>query len=673
LQKPGLPMETNQVRYDPIWRRIKSDQYALKLEGKFRPTRDRLAELNNWGSLAWLYPHATATKLAHHYGVEYNALQFLNADPEREKYQPAFRIASHALHWGHVPLSYAGAEGIVRAAHVDAGAAAVLKEILDEVIEFGGLKCASEDHWENCAETVLEGEYPYELYKWLSAWLVKRRWRSIWRAVKSLVPEDLSQEEVRKGAIRTLVCREDTGYRLLSLCRLADYVPRDLLQAGTAWLTVDAEALWETSPVRSDRAQEWSLLEAARDYLEDRFFLSPDAQLVHSLASRAVAQGLLSQGMSRDRIIELLEASAGDNHYFSSFSRYHRERINLVKGLTKGETLRNKWAHIGTFHNVRVPPMTRLDAEDLFSKRKGQGRLSYPVTRNYSVVIEAPRRIAADPGEMRRVAVCLHHKSEKGAGPARPALDIALEIRRRQGRFESEDVAAGVAGWLSNERIELRQRQIWRAAGRALSQKEEQMRQLFRRLRDHSAFSPDKDPNRYRRFLGGVLVYRQFPVLGVGRRVLDLPLSVARSRDGKELLNLVKSSSLLAATSGERRWRGLSLEAAVAADQLMSSEPCTHRLVILGATALASEGQPIAEWDVLRLDLLQGSDWRLVAVECSITDNAQKAAEDREKLELMGAAIDQRFSDLSEYQALLATLNDGTLRYTDSRRGFTRT
>ncbi len=113
-------MADGQIRYDSIWRRIKSDDYAAKLEGQFRERRDRLGDLNNWGSLAWLYPHATATKLAHHYGVEHNALHFLDADEkQREKYRPSFRIASHVLHWGHIPLSYAGSEANKRAAHVD--------------------------------------------------------------------------------------------------------------------------------------------------------------------------------------------------------------------------------------------------------------------------------------------------------------------------------------------------------------------------------------------------------------------------------------------------------------------------------------------------------------------------------------------------------------------------
>lgn len=299
-------MSGTQVRFDSIWRRTKADDYAAKLEGQFRDSRERLAELNNWGSLAWLYPHATATKLAHHYGVEHNAQHFLDADPTRNRYRPSFRIASHVLHWGHVPLSYAGAEGITRASHVDLQVKKVVESVLKEVVNFGSLKCANEEHREQCFAEVLEGDKPFELYKWLSAWLVARRWKRIWKAVRPLVPDGVDEDTVKHETIRTLVCRQDFGYQLLDLCRLADYIPRDLQQAGTAWLSVDIEALWEVSPLRPDRAPEWSLLSASRSYLEDRFFLSPDAQLIHSLAGRVIAQGLLNQGLTKEGLLALL-------------------------------------------------------------------------------------------------------------------------------------------------------------------------------------------------------------------------------------------------------------------------------------------------------------------------------------------------------------------------------
>jgi len=223
------------------------------------------------------------------------------------------------------------------------------------------------------------------------------------------------------------------------------------------------------------------------------------------------------------------------------------------------------------------------------------------------------------------------------------------------------------------QRVELRQRQIWRAAGRALSKDEEKTRSLIAELRDHPQFSPEHEPSRYRRFLGGLLFAEELPTLGLGRRVLDLPLPVVRTKHGKALLQSLRASALEEAAVGAKGWRGYYLEAAVAADQLLSDNPCTHRLLILGATALGSEGQPISEWDVLRLDLLKNRDWRLVAVECSVTESSQKASEDRDKLERLGEAVDQRFSDLCEYRALLATPGESQPQYVDSRRGFSRT
>jgi len=669
-------LKDSQIRYDSIWRRIKGDDYAAKLEGQFRDSYDRLAELNNWGSLAWLYPHATATKLAHHHGVEHNALHFLDADKERERHRPSFRIASHALHWGHLPLSYAGAEAVIRAIHVDPKVRKVIEGIFEEVIDFGHLSCRDlEDHEADCAEAVLNGSEPFELYKWLSAWLLRKRWNKVWAAVKPLVPANAQDEEkIKRAAVRTLVCAEDTGYELLDLCRLADYVPRDLQQAGTAWLTVDIEALWETSPIRPDRAQEWNLLTAAREYLEDRFFLSPDAQLVHSLASRVIAQGLLNKGITRENLLSLLTTGAGDAHYSTFLTEYHRRRLEeQVVRPTKLKTLQRSWAHIGSFARVPVPVMSRLSTEDFFSNRTGTGRLSYPMTSNFSVLVQPEPGAFLEPGqaETQRVSISLHYREDEDSGAARPALDIALDIRHRQPVAPLE-VAPMLAAWLSKERIELRHRPVRLAAGRALSAEEETVRNGLESILELSAFAPANDPGRRRVAIARLLGRPKLPQFGAGGRVLELPLSVVRSKAGMSLLEGLRTQAIFQAEDGGDENRGASLEVAAAADQLLSADECTDRLLIIGATALASEGQPIVEWDVWRLDLIKGGDWRLVAVECSITESAKKEEEDRAKLERLWQALHKRFSDLREYRTLFVSAKDGKLRYEDASRGFKR-
>lgn len=669
-------VKESQIRYDSIWRRIKSDEYAAKLEGQFRDSYDRLAELNNWGSLAWLYPHATATKLAHHHGVEHNALHFLGAEEERERHRPSFRIASHALHWGHLPLSYAGAEAVIRAIHVDANARKVIEGIFDDVIDFGHLTCKNpEDHDEDCAEAVLNGSEPFEFYKWLSAWLLRKRWNKVWAAVKPLVPDDARDEEkIKRAAVRTLVCTEDTGYELLDLCRLADYVPRDLQQAGTAWLTVDIEALWETSPIRPDRAQEWNLLIAARDYLEDRFFVSPEAQLVHSLAARVIAQGLLNKGITRENLLTLLTAGAGDAHYSTFLTEYHRRRLEEeVIRPTKLKTLHRSWTHIGTFQRVRVPAKGRLATEDLFSGRKSTGRLSYPMTANFSVLVQPEPGGIPEPGqfENQRVSVSLHHREDEDWGPARPALDIAFDIRRRQG-IALQQVPPMLAAWLAKERIELRYRPVRLAAGRALAAEEDLVRDALKSIVKLAAYDPARDFGRRRGPLMRLVGRPKLPPFATGGRVLELPPTVARSKAGEGLLRGLRNQAISQAEDHTAPDQGPSLEVAVAADQLLSTEECSDRILIIGATALASEGQPIVEWDVWRLDLIKGGDWRLVAVECSTALGTKKEEEDRAKLDRLWKALHMRFSDLREYRTLFASVKDGELRYQDASRGFKR-
>ncbi len=664
-----------QIRYDSVWRRFKADNYAAKLEGQFRESYDRLGELNNWGSLGWLYPHATATKLAHHLGVEHNALHFLGADAERERHRPSFRIASHALHWGHLPLSYAGAEGVIRAIHIEPKAHKVIEGILDDVIDFGHLACRDpEDHDEDCAAAVLNGTEPFELYKWFSAWLLSKRWKKVWSTVKSLIPADAQDEElVKRAAVRALVCREDTGYELLDLCRIADYVPRDLQQAGTAWLTVDIEALWETSPIRPDRAQEWNLLLAAKRYLEERFFLSPDAQLVHSLASRTIAQGLLNKGITRENLLALLTAGNGDAHYASFVTEYHRRRLEEeVIRPTKMKTLQRSWTHIGTFRGVRVPTMTRLSAEDFFSKRTGTGRLSYPMTSNFSVLAQPESDGFLEPGQgdNMRVAVSLHHREDADPGSARPTLDIALRVRRCQRNFR-QDVPTSVAAWLSKERVDLRARPVTIAAGRALRAEEPTVRKQLAAILELSVLSPANDTRGDGRAIARLLQRPKLPI-ATATRILELPHTVSQTKAGRRLFGSLRDRAVAMSEDPAQENRGAFLEAAVAADQMLSEDDCVNRLLIIGGTALASEGQPIVEWDVWRLDLIDGTDWRLVAVECSVTPTAKKEEDDREKLERLWKSLHKRFTDLSEYRTLFAGLENGALRYEDASRGFKR-
>lgn len=513
------------------------------------------------------------------------------------------------------------------------------------------------------------------MYKWLSAWLLSRRWKKVWKAVKGLSSSPLDEDETKQKAIRALVCKQDAGYELLDLCRLADYVPRDLQQAGTAWLTIDIEALWETSPLRSDRAQEWNLLEAASSYLEDRFFLSPEAQLVHSLAARAIAQGILNKGLTRENLLLLLEGAQGDDQYRSFLTEYHRGRLHGVRTTATSGNLHRLWTHVGTFRRVRVPKMTRLQAEDLFTAKSGSARLAYPLTSNFHVLVRPERRALVEPGgnEDQVVSVSLHHREEGDPNPARPALDIALEATRRQGRQPRSDVQAGVASWLSKERIDIRDNAVRSAAGRALVRDEEDVRRLATEISKLSALSAEREFAGLGRWLASLSRRQRLPSFGLGRVALGLPLGVARSKNGKALLELLNRRALEEAATGQGDGRGPALEAAVAAAELTSEDPCEQRMLIIGATALASEGQAIGEWDVLRIDLLKGGDWRVVAVECSLSYSGKKEAEDQAKLETLRVALHKRFSDLCEYRTRLAFLEGGSLKYDDPGRGFART
>ena len=370
----------------------------------------------------------------------------------------------------------------------------------------------------------------------------------------------------------------------------------------------------------------------------------------------------------------LLTTATGDNYYAKWFTEYHRRRLQGVEKRVKGETLGRFWSHIGTFQRVRIPKMTRLEAEDFFSGRAGGGRLSYPMTSNYSVSIEPGLggSFESAPAEFQNVAISLHHRHDGEPGDARPALDIAIESRRRQGRLPRRDVLAGITGWLAKERVEIRDRPVHLAAGQALLDDEDFVRQKLAQIGDLMMFSSERDPGGYGRLIRSAMRRFQTPAF-LGRTILELPYNAGRSKHGKELLVRLRERALQDATPGSTN-RGVALEAAVAADQLLSLDPSTHRLLIIGTTALSKEGQPIGEWDILRLDLIKGGDWRLVAVECSVTNSHKKEEEDRAKLERLRVSLYKRFSDLVEYRTRHASIDgDGNLSYYDASRGIMRT
>src|SRR5262249_41686317 len=164
------------------------------------------------------------------------------------------------------------------------------------------------------------------------------------------------------GLIRTLVCRKARGHSVLSLCNMADYVPRDLLQAGTAWLTFDIEALWEGNPLGSDAAPEWSLVRAARQYLDDRFFHASDSLLVHSLTARAIAGGLVADRPTTATIESLM--SEHDGYFTYRLPTYHRKRLEHVRTLARTGRLSDCWVLVGTFDDVSLRGPSRFAMED---------------------------------------------------------------------------------------------------------------------------------------------------------------------------------------------------------------------------------------------------------------------------------------------------------------------
>ena len=378
------------MRFDPVWRRIRRDSYTKKLEGRFLDRFTRLEHLVNWGSLSWLNPHATATKQAHHLGTEHNASRFLAAGEHRTQHRPSLRTAAHVLHWGHLPLSYQGAEAILRASHVEEKTRQTLEEVVNQVVSFGQLQCTEDDHPGRCVEMMLGGERPFELYRWFSAWIVAEEWSRLWSAIceaEQALGDDAPDETKIKGSlVKSLVCHDHRGNAVLTACNRADYVPRDLLQCGTAWLTLDPDVLWEQDPIGPAAADEWALIDSARSYLEQRFYATPESLLMHTLVARLIGNDFARTPITLDNLRELLTQEEGDAY----FERHLRPKYRqTLRGLKENghRDFEREWIEVGTFRQVSLPEGSRFAAEDFLTGHTGKRRVIYPFVEDYSVFV----------------------------------------------------------------------------------------------------------------------------------------------------------------------------------------------------------------------------------------------------------------------------------------------
>jgi hypothetical protein len=660
------------MRFDPVWRRIKPDTFTTKLEGQFRERLDRLDGLNNWGSLAWLYDHATASKQAHHFGLEWNAMRFLDGDATRAKYRPSFRTAAHVAHWGHLPVSYAGEEALLRAGHVEANVQSVVEGIIDEVIAFGALRCDKDGH--DCATAIRSADRPFLLYRWLSAWLVKRDWNRVWKAIKSACETVPDEAETKAALIQTLVCGDSRGFKILGRCNQADYVPRDLLQAGTAWLTFDIEALWEGNPLGSDAAREWSLVDSAQSYLDDRFFHSPEALLVHSLVARAIAGGLLAEGVTKGAIVDL--TAARDEHFITKLKPYHRDRLAQVR--SRVPRISERWAHVGSWSDVSLDEGSRLAMEDQLSGATGRSRVSYPFTTGVSVIVE-PGSTSFPAGldyagQGRRFAtVHVHHESPAGVEvAARPMLNVVAKIGGRL--IPGHDLGNNIVGWLLGTGVEQRATPVERMCGEIAASKADEFRSAIAEL---LALKSAEDVLKHRVINGllSALADPGFPMegrSGLAALLLRLPWVCLRYSPGRAILELFKDEALNRAAAGDGATRGYALEVAVAADQLLEESGPRHRFLFMGATRIGKDGQPAQEWDTLRLDLDGSQSWSLTAIESAVSRSTSKDDESRARLEFLRGHVAGRFSDLATYRTLFATIKSGRLRYEDAGRSWTK-
>ena len=605
-------------------------------------------------------------------------MRFLAGDPSaRSRHRSSLRTAAHVMHWGHPPLSYQSAEGLLRAAHVDPRIKSVLEKVIKDVVVFGALKCDQPGHEGRCAAAILAGERPFELYRWFAAWLVKDEWGRLWEAVTDAESaagrEPPNSDKLKNAIIKTLVCHDDRGFKVLSHCNAADYVPRDLLQCGTAWLSLDLDVLWESDPIGPESADEWALLDSARGYLERRFYSTPTALLLHSLTARIIANSFVSEHFDLDTLRDLLRAE-GDAYYDTALTSHYREPFLKLKA-TANTHLESAWWHVGTFSSVSVPKGSRFDAEDFLVGRSGRNRLSFPLSEGHSVYVELEDEEAGGPpfsGASRQYATVYCDYQGSGKPPkARPMLNVLAKCENWIQRALSREIGDALISWILNERVTQVTKGVDTAAQTILSDNEGRFIKTMSELRDRSSFVELLEHGDAS-FRAQLIVDTQFGLQMSGSRFfLTLPWRGMHLAPGKSLLQFIRGDALHRASQGSSGERGSALELAVLADQLLNDKPVDHRFLIVNATQWSSSRQPVREWDIIRVDLKADGKWTVTATECAINRSTTKDQEAQERLEILQKALKGSYGDFASYETYLATVDaSGELDYEDAGRSY---
>jgi hypothetical protein len=524
---------------------------------------------------------------------------------------------------------------------------------------------------------MLEGERPFELYRWLSAWIAAEHWGRLWSSIceaeAGLEADAPDEDETRHSLVRTLVCHQARGFKVLSACNRADYVPRDLLQCGTAWLTIDPDVLWEKDPIGRESADEWALLESARTYLEQRFYATPASMLIHTQAARIIANDLVSRAFGIDDLRELVNTQDGDAFLDRHLRPYHRQNFQRLRR-NAPRKFEKEWRQVGVFRFVSLPVGTRFAAEDVLTKKTGRARLSYPTSEYYSLFAapspEPPIATELAGSARRYFDVTVHaYRAGSEAQAARPLLDSLARVFEWVQRDGASKVGDALCSWLLSSNVYQETSEMERVNSEIVGDNQEAFRRLVGTLRHLTSLVELNSHNSVgiQAELMGQGTYGR--LLGPsGMFFLRLPWKTWTMKAGREMLSLIRECALSKAVAGSD---GRAFELAVAADQILSTDDCSYRFLLLNPTQLGPHRQPLHEWDVIRIDLLNTGKWSISAVECALRRDSTKDSDAQDLFQVLQDSLRGRHDDLHQFSTWLATPQDGSIDYDDAGRSYT--
>lgn len=292
------------LRYDPLYRVIDDIEEFNSVEGKFKWMYDRLKKIDNLGVIPRIYEMARYPKYEHTVGTLHqvsNLLQIVDEETIPKKYRGAFKVAAMFLHVGHMPFTVTTERALLLSSNLgDRSSNNEVRTYLENKIR-NALDSTSIEHEEKeeLLKKIIHLERPELLYRALSA-------DKILENRDKILDIGLISEGKIEIVVDNLINEGSDGYKYLNIANKADYVQRDALYLGTAKIDLSPKHLYSgiSKYQPSFGVDEETLIDINLHYIRERFYKSDRSIWFSRILEKVIASLIISENFETEYVEE---------------------------------------------------------------------------------------------------------------------------------------------------------------------------------------------------------------------------------------------------------------------------------------------------------------------------------------------------------------------------------